>query len=78
MGTARADATGSVPEADDWLAVRGLCRTRMETVDRTRKAIAPAEITMTGTVLPAGCMRKTAPACPMVVLIRSASSASAS
>jgi len=50
----------------------------METVESTRKAIAPADTTMTGTVLPAGCERKMAPVCPAEVLIRSASSATAS
>jgi len=77
MGIAPAEATGNVLEADDWVVVRGSCRTRIETVEKTRNAIAPPEIIMTGTVLPAGCRRKTAPACPTVVLIRSASSASA-
>ena len=52
--------------------------TRIDTADRARKAIAPADTTMTGTVLPAGWERKTAPARPAAVRIRSASSASAS
>src|SRR6266567_7827354 len=78
MGIAPAVTTGGVPEADDWVAVRGVGRTRIETVEKSRKAIAPPESTMTGTVLPAGCRRKTAPARPMAVLIRSASSANTS
>jgi hypothetical protein len=51
---------------------------RMESADSTRKAIAPADISMTGPVVPAGCTRKTDPARAMVVLIRSANSANAS
>jgi hypothetical protein len=78
MGIASAVATGNAPEADDGVAVRGAGRTRIETVEKSRNAIAPPESTMTGTVLPAGCRRKTAPARPMAVLIQSASSANAS
>lgn len=68
---------GGGPEAGRCSEVRG-GRTRIETAESRRKAIAPPDITMTGTVLPAGWRRKTAPACPTPVLIRSASSASAS
>ncbi len=50
----------------------------METAESTRKAIAPADISMTGPVVPAGCTRKMDPARAMVVLIRSANSANAS
>ena len=50
----------------------------METADSARKAIAPAEMTMTGTVLPAGWERTSVPSWPTVVLIRSATNASAS
>jgi hypothetical protein len=50
----------------------------METADSARKAIAPPDISMTGPVVPAGCMRTTEPACEMEVLIRCANSASAS
>jgi hypothetical protein len=46
-----------------------------ETVDNSRNAIAPADTTITGTVLPAGWERKTAAARPAPVLIRSAISA---
>ena len=52
---------------------RGGWMTWMDTADSARKAIAPAETTMTGTVLPAGWERNTAPARPTVVRIRSAS-----
>ena len=65
MGIAPAEATGDVPEPD-------------ETVEKSRNATAPPESTMTGTVLPAVCRRRTAPTRPMAVLIQSASSASAS
>jgi hypothetical protein len=75
MRTAIADAAGAGPEAGDPSGPRGSRRTRMETADSTRKAIAPADISMTGPVVPAGCLRKTEPACPMVALIRSANSA---
>ena len=51
-------------EVNDWASVPGGGRTRIETVDKSRNAIAPPESTMTGTVLPAGCRRKTAPARP--------------
>ena len=78
MRTAIADATGAGPEAEDPSGPRGSRKMRMETADRTRKAIAPADISMTGPVVPAGCVRKTEPACAMVVLIRSANSADAS
>src|SRR6266566_1602049 len=78
LGIAPAGVTGDVPEADDWVPVRGAGRTRIETVDRSRNAIAPPESTMTCTVLPAGCRRNTAPTRPMAVLIRSASSANTS
>jgi hypothetical protein len=78
MRTAIADATGAGPEAGDPSGPRGSRRMRMETADSTRKAIAPADISMTGPVVPAGCLRKTEPACPMLVLTRSANSANAS
>jgi hypothetical protein len=50
----------------------------METAESARKAIAPADSTMTGTVLPAGWDRTSVPTCPTVVLTRSTASASAS
>jgi len=78
MRTAIADAAGAGPEAGDPSGPRGSRRTRMETADSTRKAIAPADISMTGPVVPAGCLRKTEPACPMVALTRSANSANPS
>jgi hypothetical protein len=78
MRTAIADAAGAGAEAGDASGPRGSRRMRMETADSTRKAIAPADISMTGPVVPAGCLRKTEPACAMVVLIRSADSANAS
>ena len=78
MRTAIADAAGAGPEAGDSSGPRGSRRTRMETADSTRKAIAPADISMTGPVVPAGCLRKTEPACPMVALTRSANSANPS
>jgi hypothetical protein len=78
MRTAIADAAGAGPEAGDPSGPCGSRRMRMETADSTRKAIAPADISMTGPVVPAGCARKTEPACVMVVLIRSANSANAS
>ena len=65
-------------EADDRSGSRGMCNTWMETAESARKAIAPADSTMTGTVLPAGWERITVPTCPTVVLIRSATSANAS
>ena len=55
-----------------------MCSTWMETAESARKAIAPADSTMTGTVLPAGWDRMSVPTCPTLVLIRSATSASAS
>jgi hypothetical protein len=54
------------------------CSTWMDTAESARKAIAPADITMTGTVLPAGCERTSVPTCPTVVRTRSTISASAS
>src|SRR6266851_4982693 len=39
MGIAPAEATGEVPAADDWVVVRGVGRTRMETVENSRNAI---------------------------------------
>ena len=56
--SAAAPANGGGP------AARGGWMTRMDTADSARKAIAPAETTMTGTVLTAGWERKTAPAHP--------------
>jgi len=50
----------------------------METADSARKAMAPPDISMTGPVVPAGCVRKTEPARAMVVLIRSTTRANAS
>ena len=52
--------------------------TWIETVEKSRNAIAPPDSTMIGTVLPAGCSRSTRPARPMPVLIRSVNSANAS
>jgi hypothetical protein len=71
----RPDATA---RADDRPGSRGMCSTWMETAERARNAIAPADSTMTGTVLPAGWERTSVPTCLTVVLIRSAASASAS
>ncbi len=77
-GPARTEAAGPAAPENAWPGSRGVVwMTRMDTADRTRKAIAPAETTITGTVLPAGCERNTAPARPTVVLIRSAASATA-
>jgi hypothetical protein len=69
---AAAPANGGGPET------RGGWMTRMDAADRARKAIAPAETTMTGTVLPAGWERKTAPAHPILVRTRSTARARAS
>ena len=71
------DAAGAVRAEDrPWSWVT--CSTWMETAESARKAIAPADTTMTGTVLPAGWDRTTAPAWPTVVRTRSVSSATAS
>ncbi len=78
MRAAMAVTAGAGPAAAGWTDAGAVCRTRIETVENKRKTIAPAETAMTGTVLPAGCERKTAPVCPTLVLIRSASSASPS
>jgi hypothetical protein len=51
--------------------------TRMDTAETARKAIAPADSSMTGTVLPAGCWRRTDPVRTSVVLTRSPTCASA-
>ncbi len=77
-GTALADATGGAPETCNWSDADGGRRTWIETVESSRKAIAPADTTMTGRVLPAGCSRKTAPVWPAPVRTRSASRASVS
>ena len=77
-GIPRADTPFVPGRAEDPPGWWGRCRTWMETADSARKAIAPAEITMTGTVLPAGWERTSVPSWPTVVLIRSATSASAS
>src|SRR5581483_6542773 len=71
-----AEAAGEIPAADGSAGPR--CRTWIETVEKSRNAIAPPDSTMIGTVLPAGCSRRTAPARPMPVLIRSVNSAKAS
>ena len=52
MRTAIADAAGAGPEAGDPSGPCGSRRMRMETADSTRKAIAPADISMTGPVVP--------------------------
>ncbi len=78
MRAAMAVTAGAGPAAAGCIDDGAVCRTRIETVENKRKTIAPAETAMTGTVLPAGCERKTAPVCPTPVLIRSASSASPS
>jgi hypothetical protein len=78
MRTAIADAAGARPEAGDPFGPCGSRRMRTETADSTRKAIVPADSSMTGPVVPAGCARKTEPARAMLVLIRSANSANAS
>src|SRR6266851_9745184 len=39
MGIGPTEATGEVPAADDWVVVRGVGRTRMETVENSRNAI---------------------------------------
>ncbi len=78
MRAAKAVTAGAGPEDGDWTGADAVGRTRIETVENKRKTIAPAETTMTGTVLPAGWERKTAPVWPTLVLIRSANSASPS
>lgn len=75
-GMALASAIGGAP-AGVSSAVRGR-RTWIETVESRRKAMAPPDSTMIGTVLPAGCKRTTAPVCQAPVLIRSLNSAKAS
>src|SRR5579859_2754946 len=77
-GIPLADSPAVPGRAEDRPGLWGRWRTWMETADSARKAIAPAEITMTGTVLPAGWERTSVPSWPTVVLIRSATSASAS
>ncbi len=86
-GRACGDAEPGIPPGDPPAAIawagdrswsRGMCSTWMETAETARNAIAPADSTMTGTVLPAGWERMSVPTCPTVVLIRSAASASAS
>lgn len=54
MGAAKAVTAGAGPESGTWAGAGAVCRTRIETVENKRKAIAPAETAMTGTVLPAG------------------------
>jgi hypothetical protein len=76
-----ADAAGAACAAAapaSWPGALGPGRSRAETVESKRKAIAPADTTMSGTVLPAGWERKTAPAWPRPVLIRSLNRASTS
>lgn len=78
-GSAMAGTEGAGNEGGSrWSVARGGCSTRIETVESSRKAIAPADTTMTGTVLPAGWERKTAPVWPTPVLIRPVNSARAS
>src|SRR5579862_2048214 len=77
-GIPRADSPAVPGSAEVRPGSCGRCRTWMDTADSARKAIAPAEMTMTGTVLPAGWDRTSVPSWPTVVLIRSATSASAS
>jgi len=77
VAAAVGDAAGNARAEDrpgSWVT----CRTWMETAESARKAIAPADTTMTGTVLPAGWDRTTAPAWPTVVRTRSVSRATAS
>ncbi len=73
-GSAMADTEGT-GNGGSWLSAGVGCSTRIETADSSRKAITPAETTMTGTALPAGWERKTAPARPKPVLTQSATSA---
>src|SRR5439155_18037222 len=56
IGIAPAEAAGFGPEADSGEAGEE-CMTRIETVEKSRNAMAPPESTMTGRVLPAGCRR---------------------
>jgi hypothetical protein len=78
-GSALAGTEGAGNEGgSSWSVAGGGCSTRIEIVESSRKAIAPADATMTGTVLPAGWERKTAPAWPTLVLIRPVNSARAS
>jgi hypothetical protein len=53
-GATLAGAIGAGAAAASWPGVRGPCRSRIETVESKRKAITPADTTMSGTVLPAG------------------------
>src|ERR1700691_3543281 len=72
-GPARDGVIDPAATVDTWPRSRGWWLTWLDTGDRVRKTIAPAETIITGTVLPAGCERNTAPARPSAVLIRSAS-----
>jgi hypothetical protein len=74
----RPDATGAAAAPASWPGGRGPCPSRTETVESKRKAIAPADTTMSGTALPAGWERKTAPTQPRPVLIRSLNRANTS
>ena len=78
IGIAAAEATGEVPAADDAVEARPGCRTWIETVDRSRNAIAPPESTMIGHRAARRVQPQTAPARPTPVLIRSVNSANAS
>ena len=78
VGIPVADSPAVPGSAEERPGLGGRRRTWMETAERARKAIAPADITITGTVLPAGWERTSVPSWPTVVLTRSASSASAS
>ena len=74
----RPDATGAAAAPASWPGGRGPCPSRTETGESKRKAIAPADTTMSGTALPAGWQRKTAPTQPRPVLIRSLNRANTS
>jgi hypothetical protein len=78
ISTATADAAGAGPEAEEPPGSRGSRRIRTETADRIRKAIAPADISMTGAAVRAGRPRSAEPVRALVVLLQSASSAKAS
>jgi hypothetical protein len=56
----------------------GSCTTRIDSPDARTRNVAPATTPMTGSALPAGCLRTTAPARAKDVRTRSASNATAS
>src|ERR1700683_2001881 len=71
-------APGPGPRTGDGPGTACSGSTRIDTADSARKTITPEDSSSTGSALPAGCKRKMAPARQAAVLIRSASSASAS